>query len=73
MVMKFDKEEELTLELFAKLIGRRNHYLVIIYEEQYKEFIIEILDPYGDTVVAGLGKTIEDAISDAIKELESDE
>ena len=51
---------ELLKELSAK-----HYYLVLIYDGEYKQFITEILDPYGEIHSAGLAPTLEQCLKEA--------
>ena len=62
-------DKDIDIELLAKLIGNKYQYLMVIYDVEYNHFIIEILNPYGETIATGLGPTLKDSIKDILKEI----
>lgn len=49
-----------------KVLAEKNFYLVLIFDGEYKQFISEILDPYGQIQSAGLSEDLEKALKEAI-------
>lgn len=56
-----------------KFLAERNLYLMVMFDGEYKQYCCEILDPYGETRSAGLAITLEDAVREALSELENGE
>ena len=47
-------------------LAKKNYYLVAIYDGEYKQYIVEILDPYGEVQSAGLAPDFEKSITEAL-------
>lgn len=65
------EDDNLSVELLAKLVANKYQYLMVLFDGEYQHFVIEVLDPYGEGIVAGLGTTLQEAVNDAVKELKS--
>lgn len=54
-------------------LAKNNYYLVAIYDGEYNQYIVEILDPYGEIQSAGLAITLEEALSEALDNIPNKE
>ncbi len=70
--MKIKFSDNISISLFAKLLANKYQYLTIIFDGEYKHFVVEINDPYGKIIATGLDTTLEEAIDDAIRNIETD-
>lgn len=48
-----------------KELSAKNYYLVLIFDGEYEQYIVEILDPYGEIISAGLAPELEKALKEA--------
>lgn len=60
----------MTIEQTLQTLAQNNLYLILIYDGEYNHYVVEVLDPYGDVKSAGLNKVLDDAIKEALEELE---
>lgn len=54
-------------------LAKDNNYLITIYDGEYNHYVIEIVNPYGEILGAGMGNTLDLAINDGLKEMEEDD
>lgn len=54
-------------------LAKDNNYLITIYDGEYNHYVIEIVNPYGEVLSAGMGNTLDLAIEDGLKEMEEDD
>lgn len=67
MNVKFS--DNIAVSLLAKLLANKYQYLTIIFDGEYKHFVMEINDPYGKIIATGLGSTLEKAVDDVIRDI----
>lgn len=56
------------IDEMLKVLATKNYYLVLIYDGEYKHYVTEILDPYGEIQSAGLGTTLDSSLKDVVDE-----
>ena len=61
------------IDKVLQTLAKDNNYLITIYDGEYNHYVIEIVNPYGEILSAGMGRTLDLAIEDGLKEMEEDD